>query len=94
MVDFTYVQNVVHGHILAAEALSTQPSISGKVHMIVLSSCYEDSCYFSHLCIPTSPFIEMIFALVQSISRRPIIFYMTLYIDYEIQCSLSGIQHH
>ena len=32
MVDFTYVENVVHGHILAAESLATHPSTSGKVY--------------------------------------------------------------
>jgi len=32
VVDFTYVHNVVHGHILAAEHLQPGAKICGKVH--------------------------------------------------------------
>ena len=31
IVDFTYVENVVHGHILAAENLQSDSIICGKV---------------------------------------------------------------
>lgn len=31
LVDFTFVENVVHGHILAAENLRPNSSICGKV---------------------------------------------------------------
>ena len=32
-VDFTYIENVAHGHILAAEKLNTESVICGKVDM-------------------------------------------------------------
>jgi len=31
LVDFTYVRNVVHGHVLAAEKLQPGAAICGKV---------------------------------------------------------------
>ena len=31
MVDFTFVENVVHGHLLAGEALGPDSSVNGKV---------------------------------------------------------------
>ena len=34
--DFTFVENVVHGHILAAEHLSQDVAISGKVRLLLL----------------------------------------------------------
>lgn len=33
LVDFTYVENVVHGHILAAEHLKADSPLCGKVCM-------------------------------------------------------------
>lgn len=33
LVDFTYVENVVHGHILAAEHLKPDSPLCGKVCM-------------------------------------------------------------
>lgn len=38
LVDFTFVENVVHGHILAAEKLKPGSELSGKVSS-VLNSC-------------------------------------------------------
>lgn len=32
VVDFTYVKNVVHGHILAGDSLIPQSSTCGKVY--------------------------------------------------------------
>jgi len=32
MVDFTYVRNVVHGHVLAAEKLQPGAAVCAKVH--------------------------------------------------------------
>ena len=31
MVDFTFVENVVHGHLLAGEALGPESPVNGKV---------------------------------------------------------------
>ena len=36
IVDFTYVENVVHGHILAAEGLDKGSVVCGKVGCIIL----------------------------------------------------------
>ena len=36
IVDFTYVDNVVHGHILAAENLQSNSTVCGKVCLIWL----------------------------------------------------------
>ena len=35
VVDFTYVENVVHGHILAAESLTPNSLTCGKVRCTV-----------------------------------------------------------
>lgn len=38
LVDFTFVDNVVHGHILAAEHLSQDTALAGKVrHPLLLA---------------------------------------------------------
>nr|KAF6436067.1 NAD(P) dependent steroid dehydrogenase-like [Rousettus aegyptiacus] len=36
LVDFTFVDNVVHGHILAAEHLSQDTALAGKVRHLLL----------------------------------------------------------
>ena len=36
LVDFTFVENVVHGHILAAEHLSQDMALGGKVRRLLL----------------------------------------------------------
>ncbi|XP_044539151.1 sterol-4-alpha-carboxylate 3-dehydrogenase, decarboxylating [Gracilinanus agilis] len=36
LVDFTFVENVVHGHILAAEHLSSDSGLGGQVGTIIL----------------------------------------------------------
>lgn len=36
LVDFTFVENVVHGHILAAEHLSQDAALGGKVRHLLL----------------------------------------------------------
>lgn len=36
LVDFTFVENVVHGHILAAEQLSQDTALGGKVRRLLL----------------------------------------------------------
>jgi sterol-4alpha-carboxylate 3-dehydrogenase (decarboxylating) len=36
LVDFTFVENVVHGHILAAENLSQDAALGGKVRHLLL----------------------------------------------------------
>lgn len=38
-VDFTYVENVVHGHILAAEKLTRKSRISGRVSVAICKDC-------------------------------------------------------
>lgn len=38
LVDFTFVENVVHGHILAAEHLSQDAALGGKVRYLLLSA--------------------------------------------------------
>jgi hypothetical protein len=41
MVDWTYIDNVVHGHILASEKLEPQSTVCGKVG--------TDNSFFSFL---------------------------------------------
>ncbi len=36
VVDFTFVENVVHGHILAAETLGPESPVNGKVCFCLL----------------------------------------------------------
>jgi len=41
LVDFTFVENVVHGHILAAEHLSRDAGLGGKVRHLLLSALQD-----------------------------------------------------
>lgn len=49
--DFTFVENVVHGHILAAEHLSQDTALGGKVRHLFLSAWQWLACPFAHLQI-------------------------------------------
>ena len=51
LVDFTFVENVVHGHILAAEHLSRDTALGGKVRHLLLPARQQPAHPFLPLCV-------------------------------------------
>ncbi|ELV10939.1 sterol-4-alpha-carboxylate 3-dehydrogenase, decarboxylating [Tupaia chinensis] len=49
LVDFTFVENVVHGHILAAEHLSRDPALGGKAFHITNDEPIPFSTFLSRI---------------------------------------------
>lgn len=81
LVDFTFVENVVHGHILAAEHLSRDTALGGKVRHLLLpaSTCFyllgssrpTPSCPCVSACLHNSPPSDWTHWQVASVTPHP-----------------------
>lgn len=93
MVDFTYVENVVHGHILAAERMTRQSSICGKV---CLSCSIHDIMYFSPQAYNVTnddplPFWDFISQLLTGLGYSPPSFHLPYWLLYFLSCLLHWL---